>query len=202
MPPAPLLALKGAAISFGLTPLFQDLSVGIGHGERVCLVGRNGCGKSTLLKMLAGLIEPDPGRAFRAAGAARRLSGARDAGAHRSHGAAACRGRAAAGRTWRGRAAPDRCGARQAVARRRAADRRAFGRRGAARVAGPRAGRRAGHSSARRADQPSRRHDHRMAGALSRRFSRRHPDDQPRSRLPDAHLAAHAVARSRRAARS
>lgn len=64
MPPAPLLALKGAAISFGLTPLFRDLSVGIGHGERVCLVGRNGCGKSTLLKMLAGLIEPDQGERF------------------------------------------------------------------------------------------------------------------------------------------
>ena len=64
MPPAPLLALKGAGISFGLNPLFRDLSVGIGHGERVCLVGRNGCGKSTLLKMLAGLIEPDQGERF------------------------------------------------------------------------------------------------------------------------------------------
>src|SRR5262245_5741111 len=64
MPPAPLLALKGAAISFGLKPLFRDLSVGVGPGERVCLVGRNGCGKSTLLKMLAGLIEPDAGERF------------------------------------------------------------------------------------------------------------------------------------------
>jgi ABC transport system ATP-binding/permease protein len=64
MPPVPQLALTGTAITFGLRPLFRDLSVGVGRGERVCLVGRNGCGKSTLLKMLAGEIEPDAGERF------------------------------------------------------------------------------------------------------------------------------------------
>jgi ATP-binding cassette subfamily F protein uup len=60
----PLLALKGAAVSFGRTPLFSALDVGIGARERACLVGRNGSGKSTLLKALAGLIDLDAGERF------------------------------------------------------------------------------------------------------------------------------------------
>ena len=60
----PLLALKAATVSFGRRPLFENLDVGIGRGDRVCLVGRNGCGKSTLLKTLAGLNELDSGERF------------------------------------------------------------------------------------------------------------------------------------------
>jgi ATP-binding cassette subfamily F protein uup len=60
----PLLALRGAGISFGGRPTFTGISLGIGAGERVCLVGRNGSGKSTLLKALAGLIELDQGERF------------------------------------------------------------------------------------------------------------------------------------------
>ncbi len=60
----PLLALRNASISFGGRPTFSDISLAIGAGERVCLVGRNGSGKSTLLKALAGLIETDKGERF------------------------------------------------------------------------------------------------------------------------------------------
>lgn len=60
----PLLALRGAQISFGGRPTFSGVSLAIGSGERVCLVGRNGSGKSTLLKALAGLIELDAGERF------------------------------------------------------------------------------------------------------------------------------------------
>ena len=45
MPPVlalPVLALKGATVHFGGRPLFADLDLGIGRGDRVCLVGRNG----------------------------------------------------------------------------------------------------------------------------------------------------------------
>src|SRR5262249_34944937 len=60
----PVLALQGATVHFGGPPLFAGLDVGIGRGERVCLVGRNGCGKSTLLKALAGIVDIDEGERF------------------------------------------------------------------------------------------------------------------------------------------
>jgi ABC transport system ATP-binding/permease protein len=64
MPTPPLLALRDAGIGFGGRPTFTGVSLAIGAGERVCLVGRNGSGKSTLLKALGGLIELDSGERF------------------------------------------------------------------------------------------------------------------------------------------
>ncbi len=66
---APLLQLKGIALTFGGTPLLTDAELTVGAGERVCLVGRNGSGKSTLLKMATGLVEPDRGSIFLQPGA-------------------------------------------------------------------------------------------------------------------------------------
>ena len=60
----PLLALQNATLTFGGRPTFQEVSVAIARGERICLVGRNGSGKSTLLKCLAGMIELDRGDRF------------------------------------------------------------------------------------------------------------------------------------------
>ena len=60
----PLLALRDTLVTFGGRPVFQCISVGLGRGERVCLVGRNGGGKSTLLKALAGVIALDVGERF------------------------------------------------------------------------------------------------------------------------------------------
>lgn len=47
--------------SYGIKPLFQDISFGISHGEKVALVGANGTGKSTLLKVITGKIMPEAG---------------------------------------------------------------------------------------------------------------------------------------------
>ena len=39
----------------------DDVSLTIGRGEKVALLGANGCGKSTLLKILDGLVFPNSG---------------------------------------------------------------------------------------------------------------------------------------------
>ncbi len=41
--------------------VFEDLSLHVGDGELVAVVGRSGCGKSTLLHCIAGLITPRSG---------------------------------------------------------------------------------------------------------------------------------------------
>lgn len=41
----------------------RDVSLAIPRGETFALVGPNGCGKSTLLQVVAGILEPDGGRA-------------------------------------------------------------------------------------------------------------------------------------------
>lgn len=61
MPPTMLLSCESISKSYGVKPLFADLSLGLGEGDHVGLIGPNGSGKSTLLKILAGLDEPDRG---------------------------------------------------------------------------------------------------------------------------------------------
>lgn len=45
----------------GVPPVMQDLSLRVGTGEFVCLLGASGCGKSTLLNLVAGLDSPTSG---------------------------------------------------------------------------------------------------------------------------------------------
>ncbi len=42
-------------------PLFAQLSIEVGRGERIAIVGENGSGKSTLLKIVAGSVRADEG---------------------------------------------------------------------------------------------------------------------------------------------
>ena len=53
--------LRNISLAFGGPPLFEDISLRISKGERICLLGRNGTGKSTLLKVIAGELQPDGG---------------------------------------------------------------------------------------------------------------------------------------------
>src|SRR5512146_1556527 len=61
MPPTILLSCESISKSYGVKPLFSDLSLALFEGDHVGLVGPNGSGKSTLLKILAGVEEPDQG---------------------------------------------------------------------------------------------------------------------------------------------
>ncbi|MFO0928158.1 MAG: ABC-F family ATP-binding cassette domain-containing protein [Gemmataceae bacterium] len=56
-----LLSTQGLTKSYGVRPLFADLSIDLRVGERVGLVGPNGAGKSTLLRILAGREQADSG---------------------------------------------------------------------------------------------------------------------------------------------
>jgi ATP-binding cassette subfamily F protein uup len=62
--PAPLIALRDIALTFGGTSLIESAELFVSAGERIALVGRNGSGKSTLLRIAAGEIEPDGGDRF------------------------------------------------------------------------------------------------------------------------------------------
>ncbi len=53
--------LRNISLAFGGPPLFEDVSLRISKGERICLLGRNGTGKSTLLKVISGELPPDGG---------------------------------------------------------------------------------------------------------------------------------------------
>jgi ATP-binding cassette subfamily F protein uup len=61
--PAPnLVNLEAVSKGFGTRLLLDKVSLGVGRGDRVGVVGRNGDGKSTLLQLLARREEPDDGR--------------------------------------------------------------------------------------------------------------------------------------------
>ncbi|HWI44295.1 MAG TPA: ABC-F family ATP-binding cassette domain-containing protein [Nocardioides sp.] len=63
-----LLNLERVSKSFGVRPLLTEVSLGIGAGERIGVVGRNGDGKTTLLRIMTGAEEPDGGRVSRQRG--------------------------------------------------------------------------------------------------------------------------------------
>ncbi len=48
-------------MQFGAKPLFENVSVKFGEGNRYGLIGANGCGKSTFMKILGGDLEPSAG---------------------------------------------------------------------------------------------------------------------------------------------
>lgn len=59
-PPA-AFRLSGVEVQLGGKPVLQDLSLEIGAGEHVALVGPSGAGKTTLLRAFTGVIGPREG---------------------------------------------------------------------------------------------------------------------------------------------
>ena len=56
-----MLTTANITMQFGAKPLFENISVKFGDGNRYGLIGANGCGKSTLMKILGGDLEPTAG---------------------------------------------------------------------------------------------------------------------------------------------
>jgi len=56
-----LIVTSGITIQFGAKPLFENISVKFGEGNRYGLIGANGCGKSTFMKILGGGLDASAG---------------------------------------------------------------------------------------------------------------------------------------------
>ena len=53
---SPLLAIAGLHAGYGAIDVLHDVSLGVGAGEFVCVIGANTAGKSTLLRTISGLV--------------------------------------------------------------------------------------------------------------------------------------------------
>lgn len=58
------VSAEGISKSFGIKPLFENLSFHISEGDKIALIARNGSGKSTLLRILAGKEYEDAGKVW------------------------------------------------------------------------------------------------------------------------------------------
>jgi branched-chain amino acid transport system ATP-binding protein len=56
-----LLDIKDLKVSYGKIEAIKGISLNVGQGEIVTLVGANGAGKTTLLKTISGILKPSNG---------------------------------------------------------------------------------------------------------------------------------------------
>src|SRR3954454_11843413 len=56
-----ILDIRNVSYAIGGKPVLRDVSLSVGEGETVVLLGRSGSGKTTLLKTVNGLVQPDAG---------------------------------------------------------------------------------------------------------------------------------------------
>ena len=56
-----LLAIRNLSVAYGGIQAVRNISLEVGEGEMVCLIGANGAGKTTTLKAVSGLSAPTSG---------------------------------------------------------------------------------------------------------------------------------------------
>ena len=56
-----MITTANVTMQFGSKPLFENISVKFGEGNRYGLIGANGCGKSTFMKILTGELTATSG---------------------------------------------------------------------------------------------------------------------------------------------
>jgi branched-chain amino acid transport system ATP-binding protein len=56
-----MLKVSNVTAGYGRTVILQDISIEIGRGEVVTIIGSNGAGKTTLLRAISGLVKPSRG---------------------------------------------------------------------------------------------------------------------------------------------
>ncbi|MEW5722477.1 MAG: ABC transporter ATP-binding protein [Thermodesulfobacteriota bacterium] len=62
MNPSPILELDGVSSGYGRLTVIQEVSLDVGPGEIITLLGSNGVGKSTTLRTVTGQLKPRSGR--------------------------------------------------------------------------------------------------------------------------------------------
>jgi branched-chain amino acid transport system ATP-binding protein len=59
--PAPLLEVKSLTVAYGRVEAVRSVSLAVGEGEFVAVIGANGAGKSSTMKAIAGVVRPASG---------------------------------------------------------------------------------------------------------------------------------------------
>ena len=58
----PLLSVDGVKVHYGAINALKGVSLTIGKGELVALIGANGAGKTSTLRAVSGMLKPSAGR--------------------------------------------------------------------------------------------------------------------------------------------
>jgi branched-chain amino acid transport system ATP-binding protein len=56
------LEIDGLEVAYGRTTALHGVSITVGEGQVVCLIGANGAGKTTAMRAISGLVRPRAGR--------------------------------------------------------------------------------------------------------------------------------------------
>ena len=59
-----LLGCDSVSLEFPTKHIFDSVTLGVGEGDRIGIVGKNGDGKSTMMKCLFGTYQKDEGKIF------------------------------------------------------------------------------------------------------------------------------------------
>jgi branched-chain amino acid transport system ATP-binding protein len=60
-PKEPLLEVKNLEVSYGAIKALKGISLSVGQGEAVALIGANGAGKTSTLRAVSGMLKPTAG---------------------------------------------------------------------------------------------------------------------------------------------